>query len=101
MRERPGTEREEEEQAAREAGRIGGASVEPDDPAHRPVREGGGGEAEGFEQAEELLEKHASHGDLRPAHAALHDEIEDAEADTRRADGEPDHERTSESDERD
>lgn len=32
----------------------------------RPVEEAGGGEAEGFEQAEELLEEHASHGDDGP-----------------------------------
>lgn len=29
----------------------------------RPVEEAGGGEAEGFEQSEELLVEHASHGD--------------------------------------
>jgi hypothetical protein len=31
--------------------------------AMRPVEEAGGGEAEGFEQAEEELEERASHGD--------------------------------------
>ena len=29
----------------------------------RPVEEAGGGEAEGFEQAERELEEHASHGE--------------------------------------
>ena len=32
----------------------------------RPVYEAGGGESEGFEQAEELLIEHASHGDEQP-----------------------------------
>jgi hypothetical protein len=36
---------------------------DPDDPAMEPVREAGGGEAEGFEMAEEELIEHASHGD--------------------------------------
>jgi len=34
--------------------------------AERPVREAGGGEAEGFEEAERELEEHASHGDPGP-----------------------------------
>jgi hypothetical protein len=53
----------EAEAAAAEAAAIGGP--DPDggvDPAERPVREGGGGEAEGFELAEEDLREHASHG---------------------------------------
>jgi hypothetical protein len=33
------------------------------DEARRPVEEGGGGEAEGFEQAERELEEHASHAE--------------------------------------
>lgn len=36
---------------------------DPNDPAMAPVREAGGGEAEGFEMAEEELVEHASHGD--------------------------------------
>ena len=36
---------------------------DPDDPAMQPVYEAGGGEAEGFEMAEEQLIEHASHGD--------------------------------------
>lgn len=34
-----------------------------DDPAMQPVREAGGGEAEGFEQAEQDLIDHAEHGE--------------------------------------
>jgi hypothetical protein len=55
---------EEEDAAAAEAGAIGGRSgTEGMDPAERARREGGGGEAEGFEESEELLEDQASHGD--------------------------------------
>lgn len=36
---------------------------DPNDPAMAPVYEAGGGESEGFEQAEEALIEHASHGD--------------------------------------
>jgi hypothetical protein len=56
--------REEEEAAAAEARRIGGRSgMEDMDEAERAAAEHGGGEAEGFEEAEELLEEQASHGD--------------------------------------
>jgi hypothetical protein len=56
--------REEEEAAAAEARRIGGRSgMEGMDEAKRAAAEHGGGEAEGFEEAEELLEEHATHGD--------------------------------------
>ena len=55
---------EEEEAAAEEAGKIGGPDPEPGvDPAQRAVVEGGGGWAEGFESAEEQLERNASHED--------------------------------------
>ncbi|HEX8688654.1 MAG TPA: hypothetical protein VF729_00245 [Solirubrobacterales bacterium] len=55
---------EEEEAAAAEAGRIGGRSgMEGMDEAERASAEHGGGEAEGFEEAEALLEEQASHGD--------------------------------------
>lgn len=55
---------EEAEAAAAEAGQIGGPAPEDtDDPAERPRVEGGEGEAEGFELAEERLEDIASHGD--------------------------------------
>ncbi|MDX6603362.1 MAG: hypothetical protein QOF13_2564 [Solirubrobacterales bacterium] len=56
--------REEEEAAAAEAARIGGRSgMEGMDEAERASAEHGGGQAEGFEEAEELLEEQASHGD--------------------------------------
>lgn len=56
----------EEAKAAAEAAAIGGETGEPEyaDPADRAVREAGGGEAEGFEEAEGSLIDHASHGDL-------------------------------------
>jgi hypothetical protein len=40
-------------------------------PEEQPVREAGGGEAEGFEQAEEQLIEHASHGDPAPPPSEL------------------------------
>ena len=53
----------EEAEAAREAAAIGGdRGLEADDPAAQPVEEAGGGEAEGFEQAEDQLREHAEHG---------------------------------------
>jgi hypothetical protein len=39
---------------------------DPQDPAWEPVEEAGGGEAEGFEQAERELIEHAEHGDPAP-----------------------------------
>src|ERR1700744_572700 len=66
--------KEEIAAAAREAAGIGGVAGDEDlDPAQRPVIEGGGGEAEGFEEAEAFLIEHASHGDEQSAHAILHD----------------------------
>ncbi len=59
-------ERHEEEAAAAEAGKIGGPGPEyegADD--ERAVEEGGGGEAEGFEQAEAELVEAAEHGERR------------------------------------
>lgn len=85
-------EREEENAAAAEAGAIGGRvdydpSPEGDelDPAQRPLIEGGEGESEGFELAEQELEEHASHGDQHAARrviedAAGYDEGDDARA---------------------
>jgi hypothetical protein len=70
MAKRPDTERgdpevrRQEDAAADEAGRIGGRSgMEDMNEAERASAEHGGGESEGFEQAEELLEDQASHGD--------------------------------------
>jgi hypothetical protein len=55
---------EEAEAAAAEAGAIGGkVPHDTDDPAQQPLIEGGEGEAEGFELAEQQLEDIASHGD--------------------------------------
>jgi hypothetical protein len=56
--------REEEAAAAAEAARIGGRSgMEGMDEAQRAAAEHGGGESEGFEEAEELLEQQATHGE--------------------------------------
>ena len=55
---------EEEAEAAREAAGIGGTvPADTDDPAQQPLIEGGEGESEGFELAEEDLEEIAEHGD--------------------------------------
>ena len=51
----------EEEAAASEAGAIGGRAPADADPERRPVDEAGGGEAEGFEDAEAALIDHAEH----------------------------------------
>lgn len=95
-------ERDQAQRAAREAAEIGGAVPDEEqqlDPAQRPVREAGGGEAEGFEEAEQELIEHASHGDQQSAHAILHDRGASEEDDPGRADAEADAERSSELDE--
>lgn len=74
-------EREQEDEAAAEAARIGGrggaeAYVEDGeavDPAQIPLMEAGEGESEGFEQSEEALIENASHGDLHSAGRILED----------------------------
>jgi hypothetical protein len=83
-------ERAEEAAAAAEAGAIGGevsdyASSDPTlpaDPEERPVAEGGGGEAEGQEQAEALLEENLQppegQGEIDPQ-ARLDEVIDQAE----------------------
>jgi hypothetical protein len=92
----PRFEAREAEEAAAEAARIGGeAGDEQLDPAERPVIEAGGGEAEGFEQAENALVEHASHGDQQSAHAILHHQGP-PEEDPLRENGEADHEHSSE-----
>lgn len=92
----PRFEQEETDAAAAEAARIGGVAGDEDlDPAQRPVVEAGGGEAEGFEQSEEALIEHASHGDQQSAHAVIHDAAVPEEQGTSEA-GEADHERSSE-----
>jgi hypothetical protein len=55
---------QEEAAAAAEAARIGGAvPSETGDPAMDPVYEAGGGEQEGWEEAEAELIENATHGD--------------------------------------
>ena len=55
---------EEEAAAAAEAASIGGrVAPEVDDPAMDPVYQAGGGEEEGFEEAEAELIENATHGD--------------------------------------
>lgn len=56
----------EADAAAHEAAGVGGRAPEDEDPARRPVDAAGGGEAEGFEQAEEDLRESAEHGQLGP-----------------------------------
>jgi hypothetical protein len=95
----PRYEQEEADAAALEAGEIGGMLGEGEeqlDPAQRPVTEGGGGVAEGFEEAERALIEHASHGDQQAAHAILHDQGPPEEELTGREDSGSDHERSSE-----
>jgi hypothetical protein len=93
----PRYEQDEIDAAAAEAGRIGGVAGDEDlDPAQRPVIEGGGGEAEGFEEAEKALIEHASHGDQQAAHAIMHDAGAPEEAGVTADDGEADSERSSE-----
>jgi|HubBroStandDraft_6_1064221.scaffolds.fasta_scaffold164778_2 hypothetical protein len=87
---------EEIDAAAREAAGIGGVAGDEElDPAQRPVIEGGGGEAEGFEEAEAFLIEHASHGDQQSAHAILHDSGRSEER-TSGESSEADHARSSE-----
>jgi hypothetical protein len=95
----PPYEQEETDLAAQEAGAIGGvAGDEALDPAERAVREGGGGESEGFEEAEAALIDHASHGDQQSAHAILHDAAGAEEDIPGREYGEGDREYSSERD---
>jgi hypothetical protein len=58
---------EEAEAAAAEAAEIGGPAPDDpiEDPAERPVVEGGEGQAEGFELAEAELIDNAAHGDQK------------------------------------
>jgi hypothetical protein len=95
----PPYEQEETDAAASEAAEIGGQSgSEERDPALRPVSEAGGGEAEGFEDAERALIDHASHGDQHAAHTILHDAGRQEESNLAREDGQADEEHSSELD---
>jgi hypothetical protein len=87
---------EETAAAGVEAAALGGrVRADDDDPAMAPVRQAGGGEAEGFEEAEEELVENAEHGDWAP------DPYDDAFAGERESDlsgaeyGEADHERSA------
>jgi hypothetical protein len=95
-------EREQEELAAAEAAGIGGRpssgpeSVEGEpDEAQRPLVEAGQGEAEGFEQAEQELVEHASHGDQHAARRAIEDAPDESDDIRAAPGGEPDRERSS------
>jgi hypothetical protein len=81
--------------AEAEAAHIGGDAGGRADPAWQAVREGGGGEAEGFEDAEDALIEHASHGDEQSAHAVLHHQGELEDMNDAGEYGEADHERSS------
>jgi len=56
----------ETQAAAEEAAAVGGRAPDDEDPERRPVEEAGGGEAEGYEQAEADLRENAEHGELNP-----------------------------------
>lgn len=81
---------EQEQAAAADAGSIGGESGdEGHDPETQPVEQAGGGEAEGFEQAEQALIDNAAHGEGNPAADAIDNEHVDAQRATV-VHGEPD-----------
>jgi hypothetical protein len=85
----------EADAAAHEAAGVGGRAPEDEDPERRPVDEAGGGEAEGFEQAEADLRENAEHGTLGPRDPnrdAFTGETESDRADSEYA--EPDEART-------
>jgi hypothetical protein len=58
--------------------------------AQRPVDEAGGGGSEGFEQAEQELIEHASHGDQHAAVKILEDAPEESDDSRAAQAGEPD-----------
>lgn len=77
--------------AAAEAASIGGPTPDDDvDPAERPVVEGGGGVAEGFEQAEDELMRQSSHDDPAGAPPDVAFRAEPEADRSRTAYGEPD-----------
>jgi hypothetical protein len=61
--------------------------------------EAGQGESEAFDQAEQELIEHASHGDQHAARRAVADAPDEYDDPRAAASGEPDHERTSEREE--
>lgn len=89
-------EENEVDAAAYAASAIGGLAGDEDvDPAERPLQEGGEGEADGFERAEEDLIEAAETGVtwVEPVRAAFLPESEDGSGSTY---GEADHELSSE-----
>lgn len=88
--------------AAAEAGAIGGRPPDDSagDPARLAVEQAGGGESEGFEQAEQQLVDAAEHGGRTrdPAGDAITPEVE-ADLAGGAVYGEGDHERSSEREE--
>jgi hypothetical protein len=71
-------------------------SDEPIDEAMRPLAEAGQGEAEGFEQTEEELIDHASHGDQHAARRAIEDAPDEVDDPRAAGSGEADEEHSSE-----
>lgn len=63
------------------------------------MAEGGGGEAEGFEEAESALVEHASHGDQHAARRVIEDAPDERDDARAAAAGDPDVERSSEREE--
>jgi hypothetical protein len=98
----PDRAHEQAEKAAAEAASIGGRprsysdDERPDAEAQRPLTEAGQGESEGFEQAEQELVEHATHGDQHAARRILEDAPTAADDPRAAGSGEPDHERSSE-----
>jgi hypothetical protein len=87
----------EAQAAAEEAAGVGGRAPEDEDPARRPVDEAGGGQAEGFEQAEEDLRENAEHGELNPRDPTRDAFTPEVESDrSTEAYGDPDSERSTE-----
>lgn len=99
---RPDPASEQADLAAAEAARIGGApstersGAEEPNEAERPLAEAGQGQAEGFEQAEEQLIEHASHGDQHAARQANQDATTEQDDARAAQQGDPDYERWSE-----
>lgn len=90
-------EQQQEDAAAAEAAGIGGVAGDEDlDPAQRPLIENGEGVAEGFEQSEEDLIEHASHGDQHSARMPYYNAGEPEDDRVTSEDGEADHEKSSE-----
>ena len=85
--------RREEAAAASEAGSIGGSRPDYEgDEADRALEEGGEGEAEGFEVAEQDLEEAATHGENRYSPEADEFAPEEEQPDQADVYGEPDEE---------